>query len=327
MPKKSALKVAADIIDGVQQEGGTDLYLVRLNLDRLPDNLWQLANLQKLSLNINRLTELPESLGQLVHLKELVVGPNRLKTLPDSLTRLTNLVKLSVHENRISALPEGMGQLVNLNWLNVSRNRLDDLPESVGQLINLQNFHCSNNQLTTIPESFAYLANLRMLGLQSNSITALPDIVGDLANLEGLYLDNNPLTTLPESLGKLNRLERLFLRNNEHLTSLPVLQVDELDITNCRNLAALPEGMVIRKKLELGNTALTSLPNSLQNTPLYWYTVPIDMNIAFNPSPFTAQEILSESNVNRRRGMYGWCSNIQSFSKVPGIGLSGPCHD
>ena len=97
--------------------------------------------------------------------------------------------------------------------------------------------------------------------------------------------------------GATARVERLLARGCARLTALPrQLALTRLDISNCVNLRALPAGLLVRSEIEVANTGLTDLPQSLRNVRLLWRRVPIDYRIAFDPTSITVEEILAESN-------------------------------
>jgi hypothetical protein len=289
-------------IDLVKRKGGHELSLKDAQLDILPDSVGQLTTLETLDVSNNRLAALPDSLGQLVNLKGFNVSHNQLAVLPDSLGQLANLQGLGASNNQLTALPHSLGQLTNLEFLLLDDNCLTTLPDGFGQLVNLERLHLNNNKLAILSENFGLLVKLGSVILSHNQLTTLPNSLGQLASLQGLNLSHNQLTTLPNSLGQLDNLKWLDVSDNP-LIALPVMHVAYLNISDCQELTFLPEGMVIRERLDLANTALTGLPTSLQDIPLFWNGVQIDKRIAFHPETLTAEEALQESNVQVRRIM------------------------
>ncbi len=77
------------------------LYLSNNLLEEVPGELFQLKNLEVLSLRSNNLTEILSSIGELVNLKELNLGSNQLHWLPWELLGLlhANLQKCMIYPN------------------------------------------------------------------------------------------------------------------------------------------------------------------------------------------------------------------------------------
>lgn len=91
------------------QELITEFGLAYSQLLELPEELYKLTWLQKLSLNYHRLSTLPESLEKLHNLQYLFLDHNRLTCLPNALSSLVHLKVLSLSHNKLRFLcPLGM---------------------------------------------------------------------------------------------------------------------------------------------------------------------------------------------------------------------------
>ncbi len=99
------------------------------------------------------------------------------------------------------------------------------------------------------------------------------------------------------------RIGRLDLGGCRRLTSMPegLGRLAQLDISDCVGLQELPEGLQVGSWIEIANTGITSLPDSLAGVNLRWRGVPIDERIAFHPEAIEVREILEEGNAERRR--------------------------
>jgi hypothetical protein len=99
------------------------------------------------------------------------------------------------------------------------------------------------------------------------------------------------------------RIGRLNLAGCVGIRSLPpwLTNLSQLDVSGCVNLAELPEGLRVSSWIDLAHTQIRSLPASLRGVPLRWRGVPIDERVAFHPETITTEEILAESNAERRR--------------------------
>ena len=77
---------------------------------------------------------LPEEMFQLHNLQEFTAARCKLNVLNQSIGKLTNLEYLNVMGNHLIRLPETLGNLVNLKTLVICRNLIESLPESIGNL-------------------------------------------------------------------------------------------------------------------------------------------------------------------------------------------------
>jgi len=240
------------------------------------------------------LTELPEGLRVD---KLFLRGCTRLKRLPDGLK--VNFLSLA-NCTEITSVPSGL----TCNTLNLQGTRVRSLPDDLQVVARLNLTDC--RELTHLP------AGLRVgwLGVapgtpsggalilrRCTSLELLPD------GLDVCHLDVRGCTALfgwPE--GARARLERLIARGCSRLEALPSkLFVSRLDITDCVSLCRLPDGLFVVADIEIANTGLTGLPESLCGPRLLWRGVPITPRIAFQPECITVAEILSESNTELRR--------------------------
>jgi len=147
-------------------------------LKSLPDSISMCSELIELDASYNQLTYLPTNFGyQLANLQKLLVQLNKLRSLPSSVCELKSLRYLDVHFNELRSLPEALGDLKNLEVLNASSNFSDlvSLPDSIGELTNLVELDVSNNQIKELPYSFGSLQNLKKLNLDQNPLMTPPN--------------------------------------------------------------------------------------------------------------------------------------------------------
>ena len=187
---------------------------VRNQLTTLPEELWQLQQLEKLDLSFNQFTALPEAIATLTNLITLYLSGNHLTVLPEAIATLINLTSLDLSNNQFKAVPEAIATLINLTSLNLSRNQLTAIPEAIATLSNLTSFNLWDNQLTALPKAIATLTNLITLYLSGNHLTVLPEAIATLSNLTTLNLGGNQLTALPETIATLTNLKLLVLKDN-----------------------------------------------------------------------------------------------------------------
>jgi hypothetical protein len=99
------------------------------------------------------------------------------------------------------------------------------------------------------------------------------------------------------------RVGRLDASGCVRLRELPgwLTEVAQLNLSGCGNLGRLPEGLRVSSWLDLGESSITSLPESLRDVRLRWRGVPISHRIAFQPETITVDEIIDEENAELRR--------------------------
>jgi hypothetical protein len=100
-------------------------------------------------------------------------------------------------------------------------------------------------------------------------------------------------------------LARLNLRGCTRLQMLPIWlqRVAQLDIGGCASLTCLPETLHVVSWVDIADTPLRGLPPHLQGVQVRWRDVLIDERIAFHPEQLSGNEVLTETNVERRRVM------------------------
>ncbi|KAH9299201.1 hypothetical protein KI387_030883, partial [Taxus chinensis] len=142
------------------------------------DKSYDGSELLELDASYNELIYLPTDIGyQLVNLQKLLVHLNKLRSLPSSVCQMKSLRHLDVHFNELRSLPAAIGNLTNLQVLNASGNFSDlvSVPDSIGELTNLVELDLSNNQIKELPYSFGSLQNLKKLNLEQNPLVTPPN--------------------------------------------------------------------------------------------------------------------------------------------------------
>jgi Leucine-rich repeat (LRR) protein len=198
-----------------------ELSLAGNNISILPPEIGKLTLLERLQLSGNELTHLPEEIGELQALKGLWVHGNRLQSLPEAVSKLKNLVQLSIAGNEIEALPEGIGNLGSLKELAAAGNKIKTVPEALEGLKSLEILGLYGNQLTSVPSSVATLASLKEFWVQGNpNLTSLPAEIGEMPSLQHFSAADCALTEVPEAFAKAPALKTASFYGNK-ITSLP----------------------------------------------------------------------------------------------------------
>ncbi len=126
------------------------LNLSHNRLERIPENISILTNLQTLYLYENQLQSLPETFGQLSSLQHLELQYNKLKSLPDTFGNLSRLEYLNLGENQLESLPDTFGRLSRLECLVLSWNQLKSLPDTLTQITGLKTLFLWGNPSLTL---------------------------------------------------------------------------------------------------------------------------------------------------------------------------------
>ena len=141
----------------------------------LEEALQNPAQVYRLKLKI-KADSLPEEVFQLTNLQEFTAARCKLNVLNQSIGKLTRLEYLNVMGNRLVRLPESLGNLVNLKTLVICRNLIEVLPESIGNLKKLTYIDAWENPLYVFPESITELQNtlktidLRQIDLHNDEL-------------------------------------------------------------------------------------------------------------------------------------------------------------
>ncbi|XP_078583899.1 uncharacterized protein LOC144866412 [Branchiostoma floridae x Branchiostoma japonicum] len=193
------------------------LYLDFTNkrLTSIPEQVFDITDLEYLDLSKNKLTTIHESIGRLQKLYRLDADDNKLTSLPQEIASLQNLEELYLQTNTLTELPSEVGELKKLGWLYINDNQLVTLPASICSLRNLKMLVASNNELSELPAGFEQLQNLTKLYVGGNKLTELPSGISSLQHLEAIVASNNKLSTLPEGVERLKNLTELYIDGNQ----------------------------------------------------------------------------------------------------------------
>ena len=204
-------------------------HLVSLNLNgnalsgSIPPELGGLRSLTTLDLSHNAYAatgkpeggltgEIPTELANLANLEFLTLDSNRLTgPIPPELGDLVNLRDLHLSYNSLSgSIPPELGGLRSLRTLRLSSNGVYDdatdtytgglsgsIPSQLGDLQQLRTLGLDYNNLSgSIPPQLGNLKALRTLALSGNNLSGqLPPALARMESLSSLGIDNNPLLT------------------------------------------------------------------------------------------------------------------------------------
>lgn len=99
------------------------------------------------------------------------------------------------------------------------------------------------------------------------------------------------------------QIGRLNVRDCRQLTALPkwLSELGQVDLRGCANISELPDRLSIRSWIDIGGTGIRCIPETISERCLRWRGVPVTKRIVFDSKSITAEEILEERNVERRR--------------------------
>jgi hypothetical protein len=233
----------------------------------------------------DKLTRLPDDLSaDVLELR----GCRRLRALPAGL----RAIRVDAGEcHALTDLPAGLC----LNELNLEATAVTSLPDDLRVDYRLDLSDCKR--------LFALPAGLKVGSLVLRGCTALRALP---SRLDVCFLDLTGCTELegwPEDASI--KIGGLCVRGCTRLNALPagLGRLAQLDLGDCPKITELPRGLEVSSWIDVANTGLKDLPESMDRVRVRWGRVLIDRRIAFHPELLTAEEILTERNIERRRVM------------------------
>ena len=150
---------------------------------------------------------IPQELFQLKELQYLDIRENGLKEIPQEIELLTSLKYIDIRNNQLSDLPASIGQLTQLQRFYLGQNNYSSVPKAVGHLKALDLIDFSDNQIRSGCEYLLDAPCLRNIYLNNNEITSFPFSQVKANQLEELVLIDNPLDEYTGTTrDKINRL-------------------------------------------------------------------------------------------------------------------------
>lgn len=184
------------------------------NIESLPPEIEQLSNLEILRINYSNIADLPNELVRVDSLREVWLQSNKLTRIPDVLTKMKGLKRLILYYNEINSIPHEITNLKNLQELDLSENQLTSVPTYISELPNLAILNLGHNQIPNLPDEIIKLSNLIELDLSANQIETLPDSMFTYPRLRQLNLSDNNISEIPTTVPLNYSLQYLNLSFN-----------------------------------------------------------------------------------------------------------------
>eukprot|EP00562_Extubocellulus_spinifer_P013816 CAMPEP_0178558590 /NCGR_PEP_ID=MMETSP0697-20121206/10490_1 /TAXON_ID=265572 /ORGANISM="Extubocellulus spinifer, Strain CCMP396" /LENGTH=2669 /DNA_ID=CAMNT_0020191701 /DNA_START=259 /DNA_END=8268 /DNA_ORIENTATION=- len=221
-------------IDGISKAQTLKyLHLTSNNLERIPDELYDLVNLEDLYLNYNGIQgTLSTRIGKLTNLKSLFLFHNKLSgEIPTQVGYLKNIETFALAENHMSGtIPTELTSLTKLSILALQREGGESAPGVGGPLEVKTAGEIGAGFSGSIP-AFDKVPNLREVYLGANSLSGtiprdfLSGIQDKSVTIKMDLSQNNLVGTVPESLAAFDSL-KLYLSDNK-IKALPESLCDQ----------------------------------------------------------------------------------------------------
>ena len=289
---KSGYEEALRRIREAKETGAKELDLMSLCLEELPEELFELTELEVLELGsrwakendikgfpveyiiqndpeLNMLDVLPPGIGNLSCLKLLGLSYTQVAGLPNEMSNLSSLQVLDLSDTQLLELPFWVRNLTNLRFLDLRNTQLTEFPSVVNSLTSLHQLILDNTEITEVPSEIGNLILLHTLSLRDLPISELPSEIRELSSLQTLDLSDTLLNQFPIEITELSALEWLSLSGTNlsilpsEISKLVSLQSLYLSRTNIRELPPEIGNLTALQTLALRGTFLRQLPNEI----------------------------------------------------------------
>jgi Leucine-rich repeat (LRR) protein len=164
-------------------------YLESLDLETIPESIFNLKNISELYLDFNKLKTISSNIAKLTKLDTLFIGRNKFEDFPTSVCECKNLTYLNICGNNITTIPDCITKLNNITSLNVSFNNITTIPDCITKLNNITSLDISFNNINYFPEAIYKLHSLKYLDI-SWTKECIPRSLWNLKNLQTIRLTN-----------------------------------------------------------------------------------------------------------------------------------------
>ncbi|KAA6309504.1 hypothetical protein EZS27_039015, partial [termite gut metagenome] len=161
-------------------------------LDEIPDELYELTDLEELILSHISISKFANKINKLTKLRILEIYDTEFTEFPSELIGLESLENLSMRSDRLIEIPKELNTWNTLTYLNLGEctniKNLNGLPP------NLLYLWIDGNGFEYFPNKIFELKNLSKIVIRHFKLKELPKGIFELKNLAALFADDNMLT-------------------------------------------------------------------------------------------------------------------------------------
>ncbi|QEE14788.2 leucine-rich repeat domain-containing protein [Promethearchaeum syntrophicum] len=165
-------------------------------IDKLPENIGNLTNLEYLTIENQNISELPPSFSKLTNLIRIHIDSIKLKSIDLPFQHFSKLQILYITYCGLSELPMNIEKIPNLKKLSLNGNPIKTIPKRLGKLLSLNELTISECSISTLPKTLKNLTDLSKLVIFKNRFESIPDFISIFPNLIKLSFFDNPLRSL-----------------------------------------------------------------------------------------------------------------------------------
>ncbi len=236
-------------------EGPYEFKMQRKGITKIPKELFEFVDLEKINIESNQVKTLPQGITKLKNLKALDLSRNKIKKIPKQIDKLKKLEYLDISRNDLRELPESLVNCTKLKFLDLSHSRFNEtFPSFIFDLANLESLNISwitGGRYLDMPEGISKLKKLTYLEVSSSNTTALLQGLPRFTSVTGTA--ENPIDTHPLALAR-----RAYKQNKEALEYLFAHATSE-EIKKILNDLVSEEKLVFDTPIMLG-----ALPKELE---------------------------------------------------------------
>ena len=200
-----------------------ELFLDHNQLNYIPDEVFSLKELKKLTFTNNQLTEIDDRLdtfsvpiseinlssNQIVEFKPFLLKSEKVKLYYNKIaifdfhayekvfSSQSELIELGLSHNKLTTFSLGNLQINKLKKLSLSKNLIENIGLDVFKNIHLKNLNISHNLLTEFSFGEAKMTKLLFLDLSNNKLHTIDDSIFDKRYYSYWILDNNFISDIP----------------------------------------------------------------------------------------------------------------------------------
>ena len=221
------------------------LEISSLGISSLHQKIEKLQNLTQVYLMKNQLDQIPNEICTITTLKLLDVSENVLTSLPDDFGNLVQLHTFNAAHNKLPSLPESVSNLKNLAVLHLSNNLLSEFPPALYNepvCLRLADFDASNNDIIDISDAIEKMTMLKSFEISNNKITELTQAIGRCIKLKQTDFKGNPL--------KDKRLKKLIEQKGSQKSILDYIRSKGRKVVSTNSDTSKSQSKETRKRLK-----------------------------------------------------------------------------